>query len=127
MCEEADYAYAHVDENHRKARIGHVCCACKETIRKGDVYRVTRAISKCGSDHSYEHYKHCLRCATMLDAIMEARKGENVAIAWQLDCGEDWKDTIGELPEEVAALAFMSADDAQAKLKETKPTVGHKT
>lgn len=114
MCESADLDYAHIDENHRRARIEHQCYACRDVIRKGDVYRVTRAIFQDGSDHQYEHYKHCLRCAKMLDAVRKKRPDD--AIAWGLDCGEDWKDTIGELPEEVAALAFMTTDMAQQKL-----------
>lgn len=113
MCDEADYNYAHVDENHRKARIAHACYACKDVIRPGDVYRVTRCISDYDG-HGYEHYKHCLRCATMLDAIRKERPED--AIEWGLNCGESWYDTIGELPDEIAALAFMTPDEQQQTL-----------
>lgn len=111
MCDTADYTYAAQNKRHPVARKEHVCCACKETIRVGDRYQYTACV---GGDYGFEHYKHCLRCAKMLDAVRDKRPYD--AIAWGLDCGEDWKDTIGELPEEVAALAFLTADMAQQKL-----------
>lgn len=112
MCEEADYGYASINERHPVARKEHVCCACGETIRKGNRYRTTACT---GGDNGFEYYKHCLRCATMLDALNKTLPSD-AAIAWELNCGEDWRDTIGELPEEVAALAFLTADEAQQKL-----------
>lgn len=39
------------------------------------------------------------------------------SVAFDLDCGEVWEDTIGELPESVAKLAFMSPEDAQRELR----------
>lgn len=119
MCDEADYSYDVLREQQRRARKEHVCCACSETIRRGDVYQYSYAYSRAYNDHP-EQYKHCLRCAKMLREILDARRGEDVAVAWQLDCGEDWKDTIGELPEHVAALAFLTRDEIQAQFKPTR-------
>jgi hypothetical protein len=112
MCDEAHYNYDVCEHRQHRARKEHQCCACRETIRKGDVYQSSFAV---GYTHEPERYKHCLRCAKMLSEILKAVP-YNASIAWDLNCGEDWKDTIGELPEEVAALAFMTADDAQQKL-----------
>lgn len=113
MCGEPDYTYVTMDERDQKARKEHVCCACKDAIRPGDKYRVSRLVSD-NPDSRFEFYKHCLRCAAMLDAIRKERP--DAGIRWELDCGEDWRDTIGELPEHIAALAFMTPDEAQAKL-----------
>lgn len=113
MCDEPDYYYMTMDERRQKARKVHVCYACREQIRVGDAYQVSRCISTSRYT-PFEWYKHCLRCAAMLDAIVKARPEDS--IAWDLACGEDWRDTIGELPDEVAALAFMTPDDAQKTL-----------
>ena len=116
MCDPADYFYTSLIERTQRARKEHVCCACRDTIAPGHRYRVTRAV---GGHDDPEHYKHCLRCAKMLDAIIEARPED--AIAWDLACGEDWRDTIGELPNDIAALAFMTPEDAQHALGKERP------
>jgi hypothetical protein len=113
MCDGFDYSYTTMDERDQKARKEHVCCACEDHIRPGDKYRVSRLVSDC-PDQRFEFYKHCLRCAVMLDAIRKERP--DAAIHWELDCGEDWLDTIGELPENIEALAFMTPDMAQQLL-----------
>lgn len=110
---DADYFYTTMDERDQKARKEHTCCACTEVIQPGHKYRVTRLVSD-DPDHKFEFYKHCLRCAHMLDAIRERRP--EAAIAWKLDCGEDWRDSIGLLPEEIAALAFLTPDESQRLL-----------
>lgn len=117
MCREADYYYTSMNEWDVRARKPHVCCACKEQISAGDVYRRSVVISD-DRHHPFNHYKHCLRCATMLDAIRDERPHD--AIAWKLDCGEDWFDTIGELPDEIAKLAFLTPAEAQAQLAKPK-------
>jgi hypothetical protein len=48
----------------------------------------------------------------MLRAVRQQRP--NDAIAWELNCGEDWRESIGELPEAVAALAFLTRAEVQA-------------
>jgi hypothetical protein len=118
MCDDPTYYYMTMDERDQKARKEHICCACKETIRIGDRYRVSRLVSD-DPDHRFEFYKHCLRCAAMLDAIRAARP--DAGIRWELDCGEDWKDTIGDLPDDIASLAFMTSDEAQEHLLKPAP------
>lgn len=114
MCCEADFSYDVLREHHRRARKEHTCCACQETIRIGDVYRYTFAYARNYTDKP-DQYKHCLRCAKMSDEILAASE-PGTAIAWELDCGEDWRDAIGDLPDHVAALAFMTRDEQQALL-----------
>lgn len=110
---DADYYYTTMDERDQRARKEHVCCACNEVISSGHKYRVTRLVSD-SPDQRFEFYKHCLRCAHMLDAIR--KELPDAAIAWKLDCGEDWRDSIGDLPEEIAALAFLTPEESQQRL-----------
>jgi len=83
-------------ETYRKARVTHVCFGCDETIRTGDRYRYLSGVW----DHKGESFKHCIRCAALLDALPSgAMLG--------LDCGEVWEDP----PEHIAALAFWTPGD----------------
>lgn len=112
MCDEADYSYEVLSERRRRARVTHACYACGEVIRVSDVYAATFCVGRDGT----ESYCHCLRCEAMLKAIRQAhlRQGINIGIEWGLDCGNDWKDVVGDLPDDVAMLAFMTADEMQA-------------
>jgi hypothetical protein len=35
-------------------------------------------------------------------------------VQWDLNCGARWEDNFGELPDDVARLAFLTPDEAQA-------------
>ena len=87
----------------RTARKPHRCYACRETIHPGHRYRYTSGIWD-GTPHSF---KHCARCWTMIDRL-EEWSGEGVR--YDLNCGEVYE---GDDPE-MLALAFMTADEAQA-------------
>jgi hypothetical protein len=108
MCERAEEFFDVQNSVRRKARKEHPCCACSETIAVGHIYMRTFVVFDGRSDT----YKHCLRCWKMLEALRESLPGDT-AIAWELNCGEDWRNTIGVLPDDVAALAFMTQSDAQ--------------
>lgn len=84
-----------VTETVRKAAKQHRCYGCDEAIRPGDRYQYTSGIWE-----EPDSFKHCLRCAAMLDAL------PNGAI-YSLDCGETWI----EPPEHIAALAFWLPGD----------------
>ncbi len=118
MCQEADFTYDVLREHERRARKDYVCCACQEVIRKGDVYQYTFAFARYYSDTPAQ-YKHCLRCAKMLEEILAASE-PGTAIAWELNCGQAWEDAIGELPEHIAELAFLTPDEMQARRRQTK-------
>jgi hypothetical protein len=51
----------------------------------------------------------------MLEHLWDAVESD-VAVAWELNCGENWLNTIGDLPDEVAALAFLTPSEAQLKI-----------
>jgi hypothetical protein len=102
-------------ESHHRARQEHTCCACRETIRKGDRYRKTFVVFE-GDAYTY---KHCLRCATMFDAIWRRMRAEDwgEAVDWELNCGHTWQENFAEdPPEHIARLAFMTADEMQQEL-----------
>lgn len=108
MCEESE-EYADVQSTTwPKARKPHKCCACGESIAAGHRYARTFIVWE-GTSSSY---KHCARCWMMLEHLWSAVDG-GVAVAWELDCGENWLNTIGDLPDEVAALAFLTPAEAQ--------------
>ncbi len=112
-CDEYNDAYV---EHTPRARKEHKCYACNETIRPGDRYRRTFV----AFDGRGDSYKHCLRCAAMMDAIQEGQRkaGErDTGVALGLDCGHSWQEIMDEEPPpEIARLAFMSADDMQREL-----------
>jgi hypothetical protein len=98
-CEEAADVY---DERKRRARVEHICCACKETIRPGDVYNVTAVVF----DGTARTFKRCLRCQAIHEHLRTLGDGD----CWpdeRLDCGEEYTHHWGrEPPPEIAALAF---------------------
>lgn len=107
MCDDWSDGPSAWSERYRVARKEHHCCACRETIRVGDRYHYASGVW----DGSGGSFKHCLRCWAMLEAL----EGKIEGAVLTLDCGEDWTKTIGELPEDVAALAFMTRDEMQAR------------
>lgn len=90
----------------QRARLSHQCFACRETIRIGDRYHVTHQ----RYDGALESYKHCARCWQICEALW-ANGAE--AIDFGLNCGETWEDAMGALPAAIAALAFLTPDEAQ--------------
>lgn len=106
MCGDPDYDSTEVHSGWRRARKEHRCVACRETIRRGDRYhRTVQAY-----DGTVDESRHCARCWFMCEALW-ADGVESVEL--DLNCGEIWDDP----PDDVAALAFMSPSDAQAKIE----------
>jgi hypothetical protein len=103
-------------ERWRRARKEHRCCACRETIRAGDRYHYVSGIWEGGP----ASFKHCARCWAMFAELTErTRWGDSVAL--QLDCGQSWEDVFTDAPpDEIAALAFLTPDEAQGDLVERR-------
>lgn len=105
----------------RRARKEHRCDACRETIRVGDSYINEFTVYDGNSDTT----KRCLRCDAMLDAIQSRMIDADIdpheeGVDRALNCGHTWnEDFREEPPEEVARLAFLTRDEAQAELKKT--------
>lgn len=107
------------NETWHTARTAKKCRArgCSLGIRSGDRYRKTFLVFE-GRGQSWNH---CARCAAIYDAIskeLNRRRAngetEDNSIDEGLDCGHTWQENFGEPPPDVAALAFMTADEAQA-------------
>lgn len=103
----------------RTARAAHRCYACGEPIAPGDRYHYTSYVC----DGSAGQYKHCARCWSLYEAILaayDALPRELYGDAWEhvdpgLNCGTLWQHELGELPDDVAALAFaLPRDFAEA-------------
>lgn len=111
-CDAGD-EYADVyHEELRRARKEHRCCACGETVRRGDRYRVTNIVY----EGTVDTYKHCLRCFRILKLLAsEHRKRDTEQVPEiELGCGHSWQEVFEEEPPpEVARLAFLTADEAQ--------------
>ena len=98
-------------DRYIRARKEHRCAGCDYTIRRGDRYHYQKQLL----DGSFEEWRHCLRCWTMIMALLHQ---PNVDwIEYGLDCGEDWVQNFGPLPPEVERLAFMPPDEAQDLFK----------
>lgn len=96
----------------RRARKHHKCCACGEQVRPGDRYHVYSGIW----DGQPETYKHCARCWSLLEVLSGEVDGP---VQLDLNCGQRWQDAFDEdQPDDVAALAFLTRDEAQRQLAE---------
>lgn len=108
MCDEwdgADYEPPGFrDDTSPRARKPHRCIACHEAIQPG--HRYHRTVEH--QEGEIRTYRHCLRCWAMIEAL--DRRGVEF-VDWDLNCGEVWQDP----PVEVAELAFLAPEEAQAR------------
>ena len=59
--------------------------------------------------------KRCARCELLYRTLKD--KDDEGGVAFALDCGHDWKEIFGDNPpDEVAALACMTTEEAQKEL-----------
>jgi hypothetical protein len=111
MSHSVDERYDVYNERERRAAKEHACDACKETIRKGDVY--CRIFIVFMGD--IMAVVRCLRC----QKIHEHLRGLDPGETWpdeRLNCGEEYREHWGEdPPPEIAELAFLSQDDMQVR------------
>jgi hypothetical protein len=109
MC-YVDDEYDYNAQSWRTARKAHECYACRLAIQPGHRYHVCVAGAR---GERPDTFKHCARCWAICEALWKA--GAEY-VQFDLDCGENWEENFGALPEHVAALAFMTADEAQQSL-----------
>lgn len=117
---ESDEAADIYQNDRRRASKDHVCCACKETIRRGDYYHHVSMLF----DQSWSQWKRCLRCEAIHAHLVERSSKMDSASGWrtwpdeELNCGDDYRDVFREdPPPEIAALAFVSGADLQTEVK----------
>ena len=104
MCDVVDDGPSCWRSEWRRARKPHTCVGCVETIRPGDRYHYSSGIW----DGDPDSFKHCARCWRVFQILQE--ESDFGAVDLELNCGEDYE---GDNPE-MYALAFMTADEAQA-------------
>lgn len=111
MSHSIDERYEAYIETLRVARKAHVCAACAEPIAPGHRYYTIRIVYQ-----GIEGLKRCLKCQAIHEHLRGLEPGE-MWPAEKLDCGEDYEEHWGgEPPAEIAALAFMTPEEAQREL-----------
>lgn len=106
MSHDIDETYDVYAETHRRARKAHECDACGERIGPGVTYWRVFVVF----DGSAEAHKRCNRCQAIhvhLRSLDPGRRWPDERLA----CGLDYEDEWGDLPEEIAALAFALPGD----------------
>lgn len=97
----------------RRARKEHRCHACRELIRRGDLYHYTFLVF----EGETEQTKRCARCELMWRALSAKMTSGDEWCHEALDCGHSYRERFGEdPPEEIARLAFVTPAEAQALL-----------
>ena len=113
-CSDGEYADVDRERTIRAAK-EHRCAACKETIRRSDIY----VLHKILFDGDWETVKRCLRCDAMyhaLDVKLKKASDYEEAADIRLNCGHEYKKRWGEEPPpELARLAFLTADEMQTE------------
>ena len=97
-----------------RARKAHRCDACKRQIAPGHRY----ALVKLAGDGSAETIKRCGACERIYQHLSGKGAARGMQPQERLDCGETYEDEWDEPPpDDIAALAFMTDDDAGAALQ----------
>ena len=112
MSHICDETYKIYREKNQKARKAYRCSACRETIEQGHVYTYVA----CIHDGGFTRYRRCLRCQKLHEHLRELcghLKYDDVWPDEQLNCGLSYEDEWGDLPADIAALAFKSGKDLQ--------------
>lgn len=108
MSHEISKYYQVYNENNAKARKAHKCNACDEMIQVGHLYCRVFIVYE---DGEIESLKRCARCQEIHEHLRDRGDG----VSWpdeRLSCGERYEDVWGELPPEIARLAFALPGDA---------------
>lgn len=122
-CEE--YCIVHRHEI-RKARKEHKCCACEAQIRPGDYYACVFALGSEG----IETYKRCGACEATWQHLKKLcdehnrRHSDSLFPFEDLSCGKTYEEEWGALPDEIATLPLLSAEERGLLLKPAKPAEG---
>lgn len=112
MSHHCDESYDVYDETLRKANKRHTCGACGEAIELGDYYHSVHLVF----DGSAETVKRCARCQAIHAHLRTKGRGDSMWPDERLNCGEEYEAHWGEKPpDEVAALAFATREEMQAK------------
>lgn len=120
MSHLCDDTYAVYVETTRRARKLHTCDACRRPILPGHLYADVRFVF----DKQAQQVKRCGACQTTHLHLRQLCQEDSYSMMWpdeRLGCGLAYEDEWGEVPDEIAALAFTS-DDERGKLLEKGAT-----
>ena len=111
MCNAGDAEGGFRSGSWVRARRSRKCYACGEMVRAGDLYH-----REAGQqDDDFFCYTHCARCWKMLDFL--STRSYDGTVAYNLDCGVEWKYGIGREDITARHLAFMTPDEGQTYAK----------
>lgn len=109
MSYAVDSTYDVYLEKLRRARKEHFCDACDTKILRGHRYCYVSIVW----DGSARSVRRCLRCQT-LHKHLRTLGGYDVWPDEELNCGLDYEEEWGDLPPEIAKLAFLTPEEIQA-------------
>ena len=121
-CDDDGEPIANYRSGHVVARAEYPCACCSATIRPGDLH-YSASWLWCGS---YESFRRCARCHLLFLDLRALHKkhdirdedGSPMGVDPELNCGHSFEKVFGrEPPEELARLAFLTADEVQAMLR----------
>jgi hypothetical protein len=106
-----------------KSRKQHTCSACSALILPGDYYASVFALGQEGSNT----FKRCGACEKTWQHLKtkcdeaNARKGgrDDLYPLEDLSCDLSYEEEWGDLPDEIAALPFLSGDERGAILRKS--------
>jgi ribosomal protein S27AE len=114
MSGQTDGYYSLYKETRRVARKEHLCSACGETIAFNHTYHTITTVF----EGELRSLKRCERCQMMHLHLRELGDWD----MWpdeRLDCGEEYRSHWGkDAPPEIEALAFITQEEMQARVKE---------
>lgn len=118
-CYDCESWQVEPQERRQRARKEHRCDACCETIRRGDIYIYEFSVF----DGNAESLRRCLRCDTIYQHLIDRHRGmEDSEVDRELRCGHTYREVFEQEPsDEIAQLAFLTADEAQAKFGRVRP------
>lgn len=108
MSHGIDERYKVYNERRVKARKAHACGACGDPIEPGHEYTLVFIVFDRARS-----LKRCLRCQALHVHLRGVCAPHEMWPDERLDCGMDYEEEWGELPEEIAALAFKTGADMQ--------------
>lgn len=107
MSHSVSDCYDFYDETIRRARREHQCSACAEPIPVGAYYCDLRLMW----EGAIKRYKRCGRCQALHTHLRDKGSFHDMWPNERLDCGQDYVDEWGPLPEEIAELAFVEHEE----------------
>lgn len=116
--------YAVYSERAVRARKEHRCDACKRPIERGSIYIRVFMVWDCTA----ESIKRCPRCELM-HLHLRSLDTDHCELwpAEKLDCGMRYEEEWGDLPDDVAWLAFATNEEAGERLLGLAKTKGFDT